>query len=93
MTARQITIYRSDRMRDLYVFVDAATTLDVLPEALRRRFDPAVPVMTLALTPDRHLARARAEAVLTQIASVGFYVQLPPEPEQLPGRGDAVPEP
>ena len=90
MNARDVTVYRSNRVRDLYVYIDAAQTLTVLPETLLRRFGPAVAVMTLALTPDRRLARANAAAVLAQIERVGYYVQLPPEPERLPARGDGV---
>lgn len=93
MNGRQVAIYRSDRVRDLYVFVDAGQSLDVLPEGLRKHVEPAVQVMTLDLHPGRRLARANAANVLTQIASAGFYVQLPPEPEALPPRGTEVDEP
>ena len=93
MNRRLVTIYRSDRVRDLYVYVDATHTLDVLPAALRQRLHPAVQVMTLDLAPERRLARANAAVVLAQIAQAGFYVQLPPEPEALPPRGTEVDEP
>ena len=83
MTGRDVTIYRSERVRDLYVYIDAGQTLEVLPTTLRQRLGPAVAVMTLALTPGRHLARASAAAVLGQIERAGFYLQLPPEPEKL----------
>ena len=92
MTARNVTVYRSDRVRDLYVYIDATQTLRVLPEALLQRLGATVAVMTLALTAGRRLARANAAAVLAQIDRVGYYVQLPPEPEQLPARGTEVPE-
>lgn len=93
MSARRVTVYRSDRVRDLYVFIDAQQTLAVLPQALRQRMGPSVAVLTLELAPGRRMARSDASHVLAQIERLGFYLQLPPEPERPRTRPDRAPEP
>ena len=76
---RSVAVYRSEQVTDLYVYIGADATLDVLPAELRARFVRNVLVMTLELTPQQKLARAVAQNVLTQIDRVGFYLQMPPE--------------
>jgi uncharacterized protein YcgL (UPF0745 family) len=50
-----------------------------------REFGAAERAMTLALTPERHLARADAADVLRCIRENGFYLQLPPAGADRPG--------
>ena len=71
----------------MYLYVDKARGLDDVPEALLQQFGEPQPVMTLLLGPERRLARADTVQVLAQIEVQGFYLQMPPTPEQLL-RGD-----
>ena len=71
----------------MYLYVDKARGLDDVPEALLQKFGEPQPVMTLLLGPERRLARADTAQVLAQIEVQGFYLQMPPTPEQLL-RGD-----
>jgi len=73
------TVYRSTREKELYVFVERKEGLQRLPEELLRRLGSTTEVMTLKLTPERKLARARASDVLAAIAAQGYYLQLPPD--------------
>jgi hypothetical protein len=73
------TIYRSNREREMYIYVNREDGLARLPEELLARLGTTSEVMTIKLTPERKLARARAPEVLAAIASRGFYIQLPPE--------------
>ncbi len=75
---RQVRVYRSSRRQEMYLFVDISEDLDRVPEALMRQFGRPVEVMELALDAERKLARADAQAVLEQIDSEGFYLQMPP---------------
>ncbi|MES2624208.1 MAG: YcgL domain-containing protein [Pseudomonadota bacterium] len=73
------TIYRSNREREMYIYVNRADGLSRLPEELLARLGTTSEVMTIKLTPDRKLARAKAPEVLAAIEAKGFYMQLPPE--------------
>ncbi|GAB3374170.1 YcgL domain-containing protein [Spongiibacter taiwanensis] len=77
---RICAIYRSRRHPGMYLFVDKQEALSRVPEALLQRFGEAEFSMTLLLHPERSLARANAEKVLSEIAEQGFYLQLPPVP-------------
>jgi hypothetical protein len=71
-------VFRSRRNADTYLFVDHHEGFARVPEALLREFGGAERAMTLALTPERRLARAQAADVLRAIRESGFYLQLPP---------------
>jgi uncharacterized protein len=73
------TIYRSNREREMYLYINRADGLSRVPEELLTRLGTISEVMTIKLTPERKLARARAPDVLAAIAAKGFYIQLPPE--------------
>ena len=72
-------VYRCSREAELYVYVKRDEGLAQLPEELRGKLGNLSEVMTLVLTPDRKLARARAADVMTAIANKGYYLQLPPD--------------
>ncbi len=80
---RLVQIYRSGRKEEMYLYVDKSRDLQDVPEAFLAQFGEATPVMTLLLTPQRKLARARAAEVLERIENDGFYLQMPPTPEEL----------
>jgi hypothetical protein len=78
-TALLCTIYRSAREQELYVYVERKEGLTRLPPELLARLGTTSEVMTIRLTPERKLARARAAEVLAAIAAKGYYLQLPPD--------------
>lgn len=71
-------IYRSTRIDGMYLYVGRAEGLARVPEDLQRRFGRAEMAMSLALTPDKVLARARAADVMEAIRQEGYYLQMPP---------------
>ena len=71
-------VFRSRRNADTYLFVDHQEGFARVPDALLREFGTAERAMTLALTPERKLARARAMDVIRAISEQGFYLQMPP---------------
>ncbi|MEX0584437.1 MAG: YcgL domain-containing protein [Natronospirillum sp.] len=79
MTAKQlVSIYKSPRKMETYLYVDRAQGLTKLPEGLLEQFGRPQLVTHLLLTKDRKLARTTAEKVLAQIAEKGYYLQMPP---------------
>ncbi len=76
-------IFKSSRQEEMYLYVDREEGLERVPAALLARFGDPVEVMTLVLTPQRSLARANAAEVLESISERGFYLQMPPTPEEL----------
>ena len=75
------SIYRSSRVEGMYLYVDKKEDLARVPEELLATFGKPELAMTLALYPERKLARADINSVLAAIAEQGFYLQMPPQAE------------
>ncbi len=72
------TIYKGSREDELYLYVEKGSDLSQVPDALLQRFGELREVMTLALSAERKLARVKAQQVLNDIHSKGYFLQLPP---------------
>ena len=75
-------IYKSPRKEEMYLYVDKRQGLAEVPEALLEHFGKPIPAMTLILTPEKSLARAKASDIMAAIREKGFYLQLPPAKEE-----------
>ncbi len=82
MSKQLCTIYRSPKKEGMYLYVDKNEDLSRVPESLLQRFGKPELAMTLALSADRKLARADVGKVLESITEQGYYLQMPPSPEQ-----------
>ena len=78
MTVRDVAVYRSKRIVDMYLYVDQALDPMSLPQELLNRFGTPVEAMRFKLAANRSLARVDAKKVLAAIADHGYYLQLPP---------------
>ncbi len=76
-------VFRSPRKDQMYLYVSKAEGLARVPESLLAQFGEPEPVMLLKLDGERRLARADAGKVLEQIREQGYYLQMPPGPEEL----------
>jgi len=76
-------IYKSLREAEMYLFVDKKDQLSRVPAALLNHFGKTKLITTLALTPERKLARAQAAKVIESIRDKGYYLQMPPSSDQL----------
>ncbi len=74
-----VSVFRSGKKDDTYLFVRRGQAWDELPEPLRAVFGEPVHAMDLILTPDRKLARTTGQAVLEALEEQGFYLQMPEE--------------
>ena len=74
----RVVVYKSVRVADMYLFVDAIDGLERVPAALLARFGKPIEALRFELTPERKLSRSDAPVVLDALAKQGFYLQMPP---------------
>ncbi len=77
-----VQIYRSKKKEGAYIYVEKGKDLTTLPAALLQQTGKLELAMTIALTPEKKLANANATNVLAGIEENGFYLQMPPLPEE-----------
>lgn len=71
-------IYRSKKEEGMYLYVKKEEGLTRVPEELLKMFGKPEPAMVLVLTPEKKLAHAKIDNVMSQLEEKGFYLQLPP---------------
>lgn len=74
-----VSVFRSSKKSDTYIYVRRGQNWDELPESLRGIFGNPVHAMDLVMTPERKLARTTGEQVLEAIAYKDFFLQMPEE--------------
>ena len=80
---QEIKVFKSLKKLDTYLYLDKSQNIEELPNALRDSFGQYELVLEMELSPERKLARADANQVLSDIALKGFYLQLPPTIDEL----------
>ena len=78
MTKQLISIFKSSKKEEMYLYVSKKDQLEQVPEALITAFGSTIHVMDMLLTSERKLARADTAQVLADIEEKGFYLQMPP---------------
>ncbi|MFC0444572.1 YcgL domain-containing protein [Pseudidiomarina halophila] len=76
-------VYRSPKRVDTYLYMVHPADFSVLPEPLAKSFGQPQHVMTLALTDERKLARLSVAELKEHLQDPGYYLQIPPPPENL----------
>lgn len=74
-----VSVFRSSKKADTYLYVRRGQVWGDLPESLRGIFGAPLHAMDLILTPDRKLARTSGKQVLEAIAEKDFFLQMPEE--------------
>lgn len=74
----QAFVYKSQRKEDTYVYLAQRDGFEVLPAALAKSLGTLLPVMELSLDQRSRLGRADIAQVREELASRGFYLQVPP---------------
>ncbi|MCK7550020.1 MULTISPECIES: YcgL domain-containing protein [Marinobacter] len=74
-----VSVFRSSKKADTYLYVRRGQIWEELPESLRGIFGTPVHAMDLILTPERKLARTSGRQVLDAIADKDFFLQMPEE--------------
>lgn len=76
-----VSVFRSSKKSDTYIYVRRGQNWDDLPEALRSIFGQPFHAMDLLLSPDKKLARTTGKEVLEALAEKDFFLQMPEEQE------------
>lgn len=76
------SIYRSTKKEGMYLYVNKKRGLEVLPKELTELFGPPVHVVDLLLRPERQLARVDMAKVRQALQDKGWFLQLPPPPDE-----------
>ena len=80
MTTREfVSVFRSTKKTDTYIYVRRGQDWQELPEALRSIFGQPAHAMDLLLTPDKQLARTTGKEVLNALEEKDFFLQMPEE--------------
>ncbi|NKI75529.1 hypothetical protein Dpoa2040_002823 [Dickeya sp. CFBP 2040] len=76
-------IYRSSKRDQTYLYVEKKDDFSRVPAELMKSFGLPHLVMLLPLDGSKKLASADIDKVKQLISEQGFYLQLPPPPENL----------
>ncbi|GHD45818.1 hypothetical protein SAMN05216429_105153 [Marinobacter persicus] len=76
-----VSVFRSSKKADTYIYVRRGQKWDDLPEGLRSIFGQPAHAMDLLLEPEKKLARTTGKEVLEALAEKDFYLQMPEEQE------------
>lgn len=83
MSTNLCAIYKSPKKEGMFLYVAKRDQFDSVPEALRQMFGKPQFVMLFNLTGEKQLKRSKNEEVLQAIQTQGFFLQMPPPPENL----------
>lgn len=75
------SIYRSSKRQGMYLYVPSDAPLDELPAALLQYVGRLEHAMDLELSAERKLAQEDVLKVMENLNAQGFYVQMPPQPD------------
>ncbi|PSL15728.1 hypothetical protein CLV44_1038 [Marinobacterium halophilum] len=77
-----ISIFKSTRKDEMYLYVDKREQLERVPELLLEKFGRPVHVMDMPLKAERKLARIEdTQKLINDIEGKGYFLQMPPPKE------------
>lgn len=76
-------IFKSVKKSEMYLYVKDRQDLSPVPDVLLQSFGRPEFVMLFNLTGDKQLARIDNEKVKAELEEKGFYLQMPPQQENL----------
>lgn len=76
-------IYKSPRREQTYLYVEKKDDFSCVPDALMQGFGKPQLAMLLPLDGRKKLVNADLEKVKEALKTQGYYLQLPPPPEDL----------
>lgn len=76
-------IYRSSKRDQTYLYVEKKDDFSRVPPALLDSFGKPIMTMLLPLNGAKKLANADMEKVKQALSEQGYYLQMPPPPEDL----------
>ncbi|MBA4501252.1 YcgL domain-containing protein [Marinobacterium marinum] len=74
-----ISVFKSNRKDEMYLYVEKREQLERVPEALQEMFGTPIHVMDMPLTAERKLGRVKDTGkLLDEVSERGYYLQMPP---------------
>lgn len=86
MNTNQVTlcaIYRSKKKEGMYLYIPKRDQFDDVPQSLLQIFGKPEFSMFFNLVGGKSLLRAKNEDVIQSLEEQGYYLQMPPPPEDL----------
>lgn len=83
MNTNLCAIYKSSKKEGMFLYVAKRDQFDAVPDALREMFGKPQFVMLFNLAGEKPLKRVKNAEVLQAIQTQGFFLQMPPPPENL----------
>lgn len=83
MNTNLCAIYKSTKKEGMFLYVPKREVFEQVPDSLLQIFGKPQFVMLFNLTGEKRLKRVKNEDVLQAIQAQGFYLQMPPPPENL----------
>lgn len=75
------SVYKSSKRDGMYLYVDKVVGLTKVPAALLDIFGRPAHAMDMPLKAGRDLAQITGEKLREELATKGFYLQMPPQKE------------
>ncbi|RUO35333.1 YcgL domain-containing protein [Aliidiomarina sanyensis] len=76
-------VLKSKKKADTYLYLPLTTPLSDLPAPLQTLFSPEQEALRLNVTAERQFARLSGVKLLAALENEGYYLQVPPPPENL----------
>lgn len=73
-----VSIYKSPRKDEMYIYTDKRDQLSKVPEQLLEMFGTPIHVMDMPLKADRKLARIEIDKLFAGLDEKGYFLQMPP---------------
>jgi len=74
------TVHKSLKKDETYIFIPKSSSVADLPAELTRVLGKTEEIMRLVLTPDKKMARGKADEIMKSIEKQGFHLQMPENP-------------
>jgi len=74
------TVHKSLKKDETYIFIPESSSLADLPVELMSILGKTEEIMRLVLTPDKKMARGKANEIIKSINKQGFHLQMPVKP-------------
>lgn len=81
MSLLLLSVYKSSKRDEMYLYVPKREGLSNIPDVLMQIFGTPLHVMDMPLKPGRDMARVSGEKLRAEITEKGFYLQMPPQRE------------
>ena len=81
MSLLLLSIYKSSKKDEMYLYVPKTDGLKNIPDALLSVFGTPVHVMDMPHKAGRNLARITDEKLRSEISEKGVYLKMPPQKE------------